>query len=1135
MRIYKYKNKRIGEYYTFKVNNIFEAIYASKNPIETMKLETDLSSNAKAAQAMDRYKNKFYKMEMQDALRSLSVVILEDSRTRESIDFSKRYVRYNAAEDCWSPVVFNMAGGASASLALANPIIKRVSLAQSQNSLRPAAKPLAPLAKQMRAVPKPRDPLLSKRTRPATRPVRAADNVRRKNLVRNTAAKREEAALRIESQRLMGRIARIARRLGFRIRTLDDFYTQMTLTDFNKMKQLNPSLREETVIRNLRQRALQMYKTVEITNSLSILERQLPCDSLVEKLAQLRALVGVRRGGVYSEEGEEEYSEQRYEGEDEYSEQRYEGESDGSLWRALFSIPTMREEDDDSYSQDSDYEDERLEDIQEPALHELTEYEVVEDVVVRYDEYGNELYRSIMDMPVRTYSKMDQGSIFKFGVFARWIWAWKMSLLVAILSACVSFHIAGKLSTQYTIMYGTINLNSIFQTVNTESSGAILNPYDALASITEGFNKTVQLEGDALLQIEPFSRSPGEYKNIWHDYNAYSKEVLAPPKCSVPRNVKVFKDVSHVALSNEFSLLNSYIEYMHTCITTKTGMSSPLRPIQERFKKKYAHLFVQGDRYPTVANIVKENLVQYVVEEFVHLVKSDHLEFKSHMERLLRELTPQTEVYDRMVRFRDRIEQVRSMPTKGLSTSVCKPDNTQRALSVRTTLHAYTWQLMTDIFNSFHDIGKEQLVIHNRYIPVIKKLLDLKMDLREISASKDYSRVPNKLREILDEMTNLPQIEPFTTMMMIFESAVPNLITKNANDGSLSDEDLREMVLPDVETIKGVVNNAVSIIQGRNEHMRKTVEEYIKAYENAEFIESTFSLFGGVHEFKELAIGKLSPVMEPARSSANIAMKVGSHKLSISMHEFKTVAFELQTNIMDTLRRVQFRDTDQLHLNMLTPILGSSFAMKSLNVFMESSMGKTVMTMARTLEEVDPSFRSITNGMASAWKIGSTLLDTMNKQTRFANVRLFHSAIKYNYERAGIANIRNVDKKDGFYALQKSWQVLERLSGSRSFDDVMGILGVRALEEWTANYKQQTMLEMEMLSSMIMNLLLTMEAPPESTFGTEEGAQLRMYRLDEIVMDGEHLFDTEKTSVQKLVTALVKRMIYTVMIETLKK
>ena len=382
MRIYKYKNKRIGEYYTFKVNNIFEAIYASKNPIETMKLETDLSSNAKAAQAMDRYKNKFYKMEMQDALRSLSVVILEDSRTRESIDFSKRYVRYNAAEDCWSPVVFNMAGGASASLALANPIIKRVSLAQSQNSLRPAAKPLAPLAKPMRAVPKPRDPLLSKRTRPATRPVRAADNVRRKNLVRNTAAKGEEAALRIESQRLMGRIARIARRLGFRIRTLDDFYTQMTLTDFNKMKQLNPSLREETVIRNLRQRALQMYKTVEITNSLSILERQLPCDSLVEKLAQLRALVGVRRGGVYSEEGEEEYNEPPYEGEDEYSEQRYEGESDGSLWRALFSIPTMREEDDDSYSQDSDYEDERLEDIQEPALHELTEYEVVEDVVV---------------------------------------------------------------------------------------------------------------------------------------------------------------------------------------------------------------------------------------------------------------------------------------------------------------------------------------------------------------------------------------------------------------------------------------------------------------------------------------------------------------------------------------------------------------------------------------------------------------------------------------------------------------------------------------------------------------------------------------------------------------------------------
>ena len=939
----------------------------------------------------------------------------------------------------------------------------------------------------------------------------------------------ENTALTNQSKRLMKRILDISRKLGFNIRTLDDFYLHMTLPDLNKIRTRNPAVTEETIIRNLRQRALQLYKTFEVTGSLSLLERQLPCDALVTKLLEARTLVNSSRGGDSEEILEE------------YQDQVHEGETDGSLWRALFSIPTMREEDDDTASQDSDYEIEPYEDMPEPSLHELTEYEHVEDVMVRYDQNGNELYRSIMDMPVRTRTSTGSGSIYMMGVLMKWIWVWKLSLLVAILSASVSFHIAGKLSTQYMIMYGTTNLNSVFQDVSTDTAGTMLNPYDALSSITEGFNKNVQLGNDTFLQIEPFAKSSSEYQHVWHDYNAYTKEVLAPPTCNVPKGVKVFKDVSHVALSNEFSLINGYIEYMHTCIITSTTQSSPLQPIKERFKKKYAELFVEGTRYPTVAKIVKDNVLQYVVEEFLQAVKSDPIQFNSDMTRLLSELDPETDVYRRMVQFKDRLTQVRSMYKQGdVSTDVCQRTNKDGALSVKTTLHAYTWQLMTDIFNSFHDIGKEQLVIHNKYIPVIKKLLDLKMELREISDSKDYSQAPKKLQAILEEMTKLPQIEPFTTLMVIFESSVPNMMP-NANAQNLYNEDFSEMLVPDTETIRRVVNNAVSIIQGRNEQMRRTVDEYIKAYENAEYLESTFSLFGGVREFGDMAIGKLSPVVDVARTNT-VSMKVGSQQISVSMQEFKNIAFELQTNIMDTLRRVQFRDTDQLHLNMLAPVMGSTFAMNSLNTFINSSVGKTVVTMMQSLETVDPAFRSITQGMASAWKIGSTLLDTMNKETRFANVRLFHSAIKYNYERAGIANIRNVDKKDGFYALQKSWQVLEQFGAKgdvtsiqSGFRDVMRVLGVRAFKEWTENYTQQTMFEMEMLSNMIMNMLLTVNTSPESMFGPDEAAQLQMFRLKDIVMDGENLFDMQKTSVSKLGSALVKRMIYMVMVESLQK
>jgi hypothetical protein len=957
----------------------------------------------------------------------------------------------------------------------------------------------------------------------------------------------------------------------------------MTLPDFNKIKLANPSVTEGVVIRNLRQRALQLYDTLEITNSPDFLERQLPCEELVNKLTQLRELTnssvkGGTRGrsrqvadqeeyadqyeGEYADQYPEEYADQypeeyadQYEGEHvdqyqgeyadqyqgEYADQYHEGEQNGSLWRALFSGSNMREEDDDTMSQDSDYEIDRYEDMPEQSLSELTHPEGSREVLIRYDEYGNEIGRSILDMRMETYSQGSRNSS-TFAVFAKWLWAWKLCLIVAMLSATVSFHIAGKLSTKYAIMYGSTNMNSIFDNVSTDPSGAMLNPYEATSAITDGFKKEVRLTDGMLLQFEPFAKSPHEYKNVWHDYKEYSKQVAAPPVCTIQKNAKVFKDVSHMALANEFGLINDYIEYMHTCITARVTQNSPLKLVQERFKKQYATMFLDGTRKPTVANIVKENVFQYVVEEFAELVKSDPIKFNTDMDRLLEVKDLDEEVRGRMNRFRARVEQVRANYKEGsvsTTSAKCKPGKTNDAeVAVKTRLHAYTWQLMTDIFNSFHDIGKEQLITHNQYIPVIKRLLDLKMDLREITKldPSDEASASKKLREILEEMTKLPQIEPFTTLMVIFESSVPGLLP---NTDDLSNSDPSELFVPDVNTIRRVVNNAVSIIQGRNEHMRKTVDEYVKAYENAEYLESTFSIFGGVRGFGEMAINQLSPIVET--KAAQVAFKIGSQQLSVSLGDMKTVAFELQTNIMNTLQQVQFRDTDQMHLNMLAPVVGSSFAIKSLTTFMQSSVGATTLSIIRNLENVDPGFRSLTQGMASAWNIGSSLLDTMSRDTRFANVRLFHAAIKYNYERAGIANIRNIDQKDGFYALKKSWQVFEAMgkngfNGLESgFYEVIRVVGVRAFTEWTESYRQQTMFEMEMLSNMLMNTLLTVGNSPAAAFGEAEAVQLRMYDLSSIVMDGEHLFDMEKTSVDKLAIALLKRMMYMVMAESFRK
>ena len=1193
MRVYKYKNQHLGEYHTFKVDNIFQAIYASKNPKKMIDLQIEsLYEDAAAVTAIEKYKTKFHSHEMEHALRSLGVAILTDKDTKETIDFGKRYIRFNNKCDCWTPVIFNMKGGNTSSIAIGKTIASRTKpLSKNTNLAQQPTKPFAQVPKaaigqtlSLQTTPpfKAQRHTLTSRNKLPNAPKTVAPTFLGESTVPLPLPRKQRplpamGTFERKCQRVMSRVLRVSKALGFDIRSLNDFYEQMTLPDFNKIKLANPSVTEGLVIRNLRQRALQLYDTLEITNSPDFLERQLPCEELVNKLTQLRELTnssvkGGTRGrsrrvidqeeyadqyeGEYADQYEGEYADQypeeyadQYEGEhvDQYEgehvDQYHEGEQNGSLWRALFSGSNMREEDDDTMSQDSDYEIDRYEDMPEQSLSELTHPEGSREVLIRYDEYGNEIGRSILEMRMETYSQGSRNSS-TFAVFAKWLWAWKLCLIVAMLSATVSFHIAGKLSTKYAIMYGSTNMNSIFDNVSTDSSGAMLTPYEATSAITDGFKKDVRLTDGMLLQFEPFAKSPHEYKNVWHDYKEYSKQVAAPPVCTIQKNAKVFKDVSHMALANEFGLINDYIEYMHTCITARVSQNSPLKLVQERFKKQYATMFLDGTRKPTVANIVKENVFQYVVEEFAELVKSDPIKFNTDMDRLLEVKDIDEEVRGRMNRFRARVEQVRANYKEGsvsTTSAKCKPGKTQDAeVAVKTRLHAYTWQLMTDIFNSFHDIGKEQLITHNQYIPVIKRLLDLKMDLREITKldPSDEASASKKLREILEEMTKLPQIEPFTTLMVIFESSVPSLLPK-ADQSELYESDFSDLIVPDVSTIRRVVNNAVSIIQGRNEHMRKTVEDYVKAYENAEYLESTFSIFGGVRGFGEMAINQLSPIVET--KAAQVAFKIGSQQLSVSLGDMKTVAFELQTNIMNTLQQVQFRETDQMHLNMLAPVVGSSFAMKSLTTFMQSSVGATTLSIIRNLENADPAFRSLTQGMASAWNIGSSILDTMSRDTRFANVRLFHAAIKYNYERAGIANIRNIDQKDGFYALQKSWQVFDAMRKKGSMDlesgfyEVIRVVGVRAFTEWTESYRQQTMFEMEMLSNMLMNTLLTVGKSPAAAFGDSEAAQLRMYDLNSIVMDGEPVFDMEKTSVDKLAIALLKRMMYMVMAESFRK
>lgn len=102
MKLHKFHNKHLGEYHTYEVNDVYEAIYAAKYPSVVLKLKDgeDLSSNKQAVAKMQLFKVQEKKKNFMEMLLKNRVQIIEPNTTTIIPGFS--YIRYQNKK--WKPI-----------------------------------------------------------------------------------------------------------------------------------------------------------------------------------------------------------------------------------------------------------------------------------------------------------------------------------------------------------------------------------------------------------------------------------------------------------------------------------------------------------------------------------------------------------------------------------------------------------------------------------------------------------------------------------------------------------------------------------------------------------------------------------------------------------------------------------------------------------------------------------------------------------------------------------------------------------------------------------------------------------------------------------------------------------------------
>ena len=102
MKLHKYNNKTLGEYHTYDVDDVYEAIYVAKYPISALNAKEDsLSKNKTIAAKIQQFKVQESKYNFMEMLMRNKVQIVEPNSILVT-GFS--YIKYQ--NNKWKPIFY---------------------------------------------------------------------------------------------------------------------------------------------------------------------------------------------------------------------------------------------------------------------------------------------------------------------------------------------------------------------------------------------------------------------------------------------------------------------------------------------------------------------------------------------------------------------------------------------------------------------------------------------------------------------------------------------------------------------------------------------------------------------------------------------------------------------------------------------------------------------------------------------------------------------------------------------------------------------------------------------------------------------------------------------------------------------
>lgn len=753
MKSRTYSNAHIGEYKTYSVNNVYEAMYIAKYPTKIDKLD-QLSSSRHAVNTIKKFEVYATKNSLHEALMKYKVQIVDFTKSKVALIPNHAYIKYS--NDKWSPVIvsdMNMEGGMPGT-ANANLSVQMKSRPYTpRESVRTNILPPRPTA-----IDKTRKVTMSARNASA-RPLTAQTSVRR-NAPTSTIASKKSAAMDLP---VTPPLRRLTKKEALKSKEQEE--VKNNLQFFEKIQYIRKRL--------LSKQLLQVFDDAFAQNNFGVLFAN--DTTLNNYIDEARGL-------------EESYDRHGFKIHNDMLPCYELIHTLKSLNRVYRELPKIQlGSGPGEYSSDEDDFSERGDDVSTIDENEIPTLSLINGTVFESDDDDDDDYKlSPEDTAQFFIDEMDtiqfQGdNAVEMGIELRKLGKWKRILryvayFTAFIFMLVTFYVyQASIPSNYLSMYfrnqSTANEASTFKIEEVTHEFQPVSqslPLDMTMERSTLQKTYIPEQTSKLLDINLLlpDGNMDSFKDYVNKYSDYVKPT-DPPACrliSSPDNLSFRQQL----FAHKENLVEYYIEMLEF-LNFNDKTNDVLRIFPEIDKE--AHIaFIKGENTrKNYIQLVNDGILPNVIKRFNDFggelsdVSSVRQFFKT-LKAIDSYSTTSTRFKERMNTFEDILVEQAVRFNKGISfqeLTKCQRGS-QNVMDI--TLSHYTQGLLFDLRMNYKDIAKRNLQLYENFIPVIDRIFELYSALMTSKSTtrikeNEFERVLKQFRDNEELVNKIPELQ----------------------------------------------------------------------------------------------------------------------------------------------------------------------------------------------------------------------------------------------------------------------------------------------------------------------------------------------------------------------------------------